>query len=84
MPNKLSLNNILRENAKNALKPLKLKLTRNLKHMTIDFDSNNFNTTIYTKYCCLLSFMPNKQSFNYLMRESAKNASKTFKTPYST
>ena len=52
--------------------------------MIIDFDYNNFNTTIYTKYCCVLSFMPNKQSFDYLMRESAKNASKTFKTPYST
>ena len=40
-PNKLSLNNFRRENAKNALKPLKLKLARNLKHMTIDFDSKN-------------------------------------------
>ena len=74
----------MRENAKNALKPLMLKLARNLKHMTIDFDSNHFNTTIYTKQNYVPSFMPNKQTFNQVMRESAKNALKPYKTPHST
>ena len=49
------------------------KLLRNLKQMIIVFNSNHFNTIIYTKLCCVLSFMQNKPSLNVVMRESAKN-----------
>ena len=39
----------VRKSKQNSLKPLKLTLARNLKHLTINFNSNHFNTTIYTK-----------------------------------
>ena len=44
-----SLNNFMRESAKKAEKTLKSNLDRNLKHITIVFDYNHFNTTFYTK-----------------------------------
>ena len=71
---KPSLNHFMRENAKNAKKPLKSNLARNFKYMTIVFNSNHFSTPIYTKYCCVPSFMPNKPNLNHFIRESAKNA----------
>ena len=52
----------------------KRNLERNLKHMTIVFDSKHFNTKIYTKQCYVPSFMQNKTSLKHFMRESAKNA----------
>ena len=42
-------NHFMRESAKNAKKPQKCNLARNIKHMTIVFDSNRFKTIIYTK-----------------------------------
>ena len=35
---------------------------------------------IYTKYCCVQSFMQNKTSLGYFMRESAKKAKKSLKS----
>ena len=67
MPNKPNLKYFKRESAKNAEKTFKRNLERNFKHMTIVFDSNNFNTILYTKYCCVQSFMQNKPSLNYFM-----------------
>ena len=53
--------------------------------MGIVFNYNNLNTTIYIKYYCSPSFIQNKPSLNYFMRENAKNALKTLKmqlSPY--
>ena len=47
--NKPSLNHFMRESKKILKKPIKSNLARNFKHMTIVFDSNHFNTIIYTK-----------------------------------
>ena len=78
-PNKPSLSHFKRQSGKNAKKPLKPNFAHTFKHMTIVFDSNNFNTIKYTKRCCLPSFVANKPSLNHFMRESAKNAKKNFK-----
>ena len=74
VPHKGGLNHFMREIAKNAYKITKRNLARNFKHMTIVFDSNDFKTIIYTKWCCVLCFAANKPSLNHLWRESAKNA----------
>ena len=60
----------MRKSAKNAKKS---NLARNIKNMTIVFDSNNWNTVIFTKKCCVPSFIPNKLWLNHFMQESAKN-----------
>ena len=49
LPNKPNLNHFMQESAKKPKKFLKSNLARNFKHMTIVFDSNHFNTIIYTK-----------------------------------
>ena len=54
-------------------KPQKRNIAHNIKHMTNVFDSNLFHTIIYTKYCCVPSFVPNKPSLKHFMRESVKN-----------
>ena len=74
------MNNFMRESAKKAKKKLeKCNLARNYKHMTIVFDSNHFNTIIYTKQCRVLCLLQNKPSLNHFMREKAKKAKKKFK-----
>ena len=66
---------ILREKVPRILKnPLKRHIARIFKHMTIVFNSNLFNTIIYTKECCVPSFVPIKQNMNYVTRESCKKA----------
>ena len=51
--------------------------------MTKSYNSKHFNTIIYTKYCYVQSFMQNKPSLRYIMRESAKKSFKTLKIePY--
>ena len=47
--------------------------------MNIIFNSNHFNTIIYTKLCCVPSFMQNKPSLNDIMRESAQKRIKKLK-----
>ena len=47
--------------------------------MTIVFNSNHFNTIIYTKYNCVPSFNLNKPSVNDFKRVIPKKALKTLK-----
>ena len=44
--------------------------------MTIFFQSNHFNTIIYTKQCCVPCFVQNKPCLNHFIRQSVKNAKK--------
>ena len=74
--NKPSLNHSMRESAKKHKKAQKRILARNIKHMTIVFYSNHFNTILYTKKWCVPFFVAYKRSMNHFMRESAKNAKK--------
>ena len=68
----------MRENAKTGYKTFRTSnLARNIKHMTIVFDSNHSNTVILNKNCCAPSFIPNKLWLNPFMREIAKNALKS-------
>ena len=55
-------------------------LTLHCKHMTSIFDSNYFKTIIYTKWCCVSSFVHKKPSLSFFTRESDKNPSKHIKT----
>ena len=48
--------------------------------MTNVFNSNHFNTIIYTKYNYVPNFMLNKQSLNDFKRVSPKKVLKTLKT----
>ena len=49
-------------------------LARNFKHLTIVFDSNYFNTIIYTKRFNVLGFVRNKSSLNHFYaRKCQKN-----------
>ena len=66
-----------RKRQKHLKKPQKHKLARNFKHMTIIFVSNHLNTITYTNYCCVPSFVANKQCFNHFLREGAKKPKKT-------
>ena len=68
----------MRESAKTLKNPLNHKLARNFKHMTIIFNSNHFNTTIYTKECCVPSFVQNKTKFELLL---CTKVPKTLKNP---
>ena len=77
VPSKPSLNHFMRESAKkHKKKPLKSNYALNLKQMNIVFDSNAFNTIIYTKECAVQSFVPNKPSLNHFIRECAKTLKK--------
>ena len=61
MGNKISLNKLMQESDKNALKkPQKRNIARNFKNMTTVLDSNHFNTITYTKYYCVPSFVSKK------------------------
>ena len=44
----------MRESTKKLKKPQKRNLARNIKHMTIVFDSNHFNTLIYQIVLCAM------------------------------
>ena len=66
----------MRETTENAKKLQKRNLARNIKHMTIVFDSNHLNTIFQTKYYCVPKILPNKPSLNYFIRERTKNAYK--------
>ena len=72
--NKPCLNHFIRESAKNAKKTLKRNLADNFKQMFIFLVSTHLKTITYTKQCCGPSFVPNKQTLHYFMRESAKSA----------
>ena len=62
MPNKPCLDYFMRESAKNVLKKPQKNATYNVfKHMTIVFNSNHFNTIIYTNKCCVPNVMSIKQ-----------------------
>ena len=82
--NKKSFNHFLRESTlalkkKRLKKPQKHNLARNLKHITIVYNSNHFNTITYTKQCCVPRFLANKPSFKQFLRESAQTAEKKSK-----
>ena len=67
----------MRKSTKKVKKKLeKSYLARNVKHMTIVFESNYFNTIIYTKQCCVQGFVRNKPRLNHFKRESAKKYNK--------
>ena len=70
MANKPILNHFLKESAKKLKQPQKTNLARNIYRRAIVFDYNLFNKTIYTKSCCVLSFVANKRSLNHFMPES--------------
>ena len=72
VPHKPSLNDF--KVPKTLKKPQKCNIARNFKHMTIVFDSIDLKTIIYTKQCCVPSFVANKLSLNHFVRESSKNA----------
>ena len=55
-------------------KSQKHNLVSNWEHMAMVFDSNLFDTIIYSKYDCEPSFVPNKPSLNHFIRESFKIA----------
>ena len=80
MLNKPSLNDFKRVSAEKALITMNTQLWTPYQHFTIVFKSNNFNTIIYTKYYCVPTFIPNKQSFKVLKQVSAKNVLRTLKT----
>ena len=66
----------MRESAKKLKKPLKRILAGNIKHMTIVFGSNHFNTILYIKKRRVPFFVATKRSMNHFMRERDKNAKK--------
>ena len=76
VPNKPTLHHFIRESAKSVKQSQKRNLACNLKHRSIVFDSNHFNTITYNKLYCIPSFVPNKTRLNQFVRESAKKAKK--------
>ena len=71
---KQSSNQLCEKVPKTVKKPQKCNLAHNFKRKTMVFNSNHFNTIIYTKLFGVPNFMANKHSLNYIMRESAKKA----------
>ena len=82
--NKPSLSYFMRESTKKALKPLNRNLSCNVKHMTMNYNSNQLNTIIYTKECSVLSFLQKEQSLSYFLHESAKKSLKPLKSQFTT
>ena len=71
----------MRENAKNSLKRLQLILARNLKHITIVLNCNNFNTKIYTKIVSCAMFHDKQTKLELIY---ARKGKKRFKNKSAT
>ena len=74
---KPSLNSLILEKVQKTIKKhYKSKLARNFNHMIIVFVYNHVNTIIFTKKCCVPSFLPNKPRLNHFKQKSAKKGLK--------
>ena len=57
-----------------SLKTHKIATKHVISTICLIFNSNHFNTIIYTNECCVPCCVQNKQSLSYFMCESAKKA----------